>query len=295
LAFDAGAAYVFVRSGSTWSQQAYLKASNSGQFDYFGYAVAVSGDTVVVGAYGEASSSTGVNSMPNELAGDSGAAYVFVRSGSTWSQQAYLKASNTGVNDYFGASVAVSGDTVVIGASREDSSSTGVNATPNELAFDAGAAYVFDLGEVLDSLGKTGYSTVGTDLAYGAPGYGAISDAGEVLFESSLLGAGSAGGRNKAMFSTIAGQADIALQTGSIVSGLVGLPTGAKIATVTNAVHNRSASTGLFQATVTGTGINTTNNRLLFLDNGAFITPLHRTGQPIAELGGAVTTGFTDV
>jgi hypothetical protein len=184
---------------------------------------------------------------------------------------------------------------VVVGAQFEDSSSTGVNSAPDELASGSGAAYVFGIGELLESLGKTGYSTVGTDLAYGAPGFGAISVAGEVLFESSLLGAGSAGGRNKAMFSTVAGPVDIALQTGSIVSGLAGLPTGAKIATVTHAVHNRSASTGLFQATVTGTGIDATNNRLLFLDNGAFISPLLRSGQPIAELGGAVTTGFTDV
>ena len=163
------------------------------------------------------------------------------------------------------------------------------------MASDSGAAYVFGLGELLESLGKTGYSTVGTDLAYGAPSFGAISVAGEVLFESSLLGEGSTGGRNMAMLSTVAGPVDIALQTGSIVSGLVGLPTGAKIATVTHAVHNRSASTGLFQATVIGTGIDATNHRLLFLDNGAFISPLLRTGLPIAELGGAVTTGFTDV
>jgi hypothetical protein len=295
LADGSGAAYVFVRSGSIWSQQAYLKASKTGTEDQFGNSVAVSGDTVVVGAYAEDSSSTGVNSTPNELASESGAAYVFVRSGSTWSQQAYLKARNTGASDAFGSSVAVSGDTVVVGAQFEDSSSTGVNSAPDELASGSGAAYVFGIGELLESLGKTGCSTVGTDLAYGAPGFGAISVAGEVLFESSLLGTGSTGGRNMAMFSTVAGPVDIALQTGSIVSGLAGLTTGAKIATVTHAVHNRSASTGLFQATVTGTGIDATNNRLLFLDNGAFISPLLRSGQPIAELGGAVTTGFTDV
>ena len=57
-----------------------------------------------------------MNSTPNESAGNAGAAYVFVRSGTTWSQQAYLKASNTGAGDQFGCSVAVSGDTVVVGA-----------------------------------------------------------------------------------------------------------------------------------------------------------------------------------
>ncbi len=143
-ATDSGAAYVFTRSGSTWSQQAYLKASNTEAQDRFGYSVAISGDTVVVGAIGEDSSATGIDSTPNESASSAGAAYVFTRSGSTWSQQAYLKASNTGAQDRFGLSVAVSGDTVVIGAYQEDSSTTGVGGNQNdETAFNAGAAYVF--------------------------------------------------------------------------------------------------------------------------------------------------------
>ncbi len=88
----------------------------------FGCSVAVSGDTVVVGAYYEDSNATGVNgNQADNSATDSGAAYVFVRNGTTWSQQAYLKASNTGAGDQFGCSVAVSGDTVVVGASWEDS------------------------------------------------------------------------------------------------------------------------------------------------------------------------------
>jgi len=142
---DSGAAYVFVRSGTTWSQQAYLKASNTGMDDAFGISVAVSGDTVVVGASLEDSNDTGVNgNQSDNNAGDSGAAYVFVRSGTTWSQQAYLKASNTGAGDRFGFSVAVSGDTVLVGAIREDSNATGVNGDEsNNSAQDFGAAYVF--------------------------------------------------------------------------------------------------------------------------------------------------------
>ena len=109
-AFASGAAYVFVRSGSTWSQQAYLKASNTGPNDLFGASVAISGNTVVVGAFGEDSAATGVNGdQTSNSATDSGAAYVFVRSGSTWTQQAYLKASNTGASDFFGISTAISG------------------------------------------------------------------------------------------------------------------------------------------------------------------------------------------
>ena len=82
--------------------------------------MAVSGDTVVVGAHEEDSNATGVNgNQTNNSATDSGAAYVFVRNGTNWSQQAYLKASNTGADDDFGYSVAVSGDTVVVGAHIE--------------------------------------------------------------------------------------------------------------------------------------------------------------------------------
>ena len=140
---DSGAAYVFQRNGGVWSQQAYLKAANAEAFDMFGHAVAVSVDTVVVGAFWEASSTTGVNSAPNNVASQTGAAYVFTRVGSQWSQQAYLKASNTTAADHFGHSVAVSGDTVVVGARFEDSGTTGVNSTPDEGATNSGAAYVF--------------------------------------------------------------------------------------------------------------------------------------------------------
>jgi hypothetical protein len=130
----AGAAYVFVRNGSSWTQQAYLKASNTNAHDVFGWSVAISGDTIVVGAQGEASNATGVNgNQANNSASNAGAAYVFVRNGTTWTQQAYLKASDTGSGASFGESVAVSGDTIVVGAPFE----VGQNII-------SGAAYVFE-------------------------------------------------------------------------------------------------------------------------------------------------------
>ena len=90
--------------------------------------MAVSGDTVVVGADGEESNATGINGdQDDNSAPTAGAAYVFVRNGTTWSQQAYLKASNTDAFDVFGRSVAVSGDTVVVGALNEESNATGIN------------------------------------------------------------------------------------------------------------------------------------------------------------------------
>ncbi len=109
-----GAAYVFVRSGSTWSQQAELTPSDGFGGDDFGVSVAISGSTVLVGS-------------PYSTA--AGLAYVFVRSGSTWSQQAELTAADGGAWDAFGEAVALSGSTAVIGAPSHNS--------------DAGAAYVF--------------------------------------------------------------------------------------------------------------------------------------------------------
>lgn len=141
----AGAAYVFVRNSGVWTQQAYLKASNPGSFDYFGESVAISGDTIVAGAIGEDSTSSVVNGNQLDNSGDyNGAAYVFVRNGSVWSQQAYLKASNSGSLDFFGRSVAISGDTLVVGANGEDSAAVGVGGNQsNNSANSAGAAYVF--------------------------------------------------------------------------------------------------------------------------------------------------------
>jgi uncharacterized protein (TIGR03437 family) len=143
--YSSGAAYVFTRTGFTWSQQAYLKASNTGEGDQFGCAVAIHGETIVVGAFAESSAATGVNGdQANNTSFGSGAAYVFVRAGASWSQQAYLKASNTGTSDFFGRAVAISGNTVVVGARFESSAATGVNGDGSDNSLpEAGAAYVF--------------------------------------------------------------------------------------------------------------------------------------------------------
>jgi hypothetical protein len=142
---DAGAAYVFTRTAGVWSQQAYLKASNTGVDDRFGGGVAIDGDTLVVGARLEDSNATGVNSLQSDNSANSaGAAYVFVRNLGVWSQQAYLKASNTGASDEFGAALDVSVDRIVIGAALEDSNATGVGGNQADNSSNAsGAAYVF--------------------------------------------------------------------------------------------------------------------------------------------------------
>jgi hypothetical protein len=139
------AVYVFTRSGIIWTQQASLKASNIGAADNFGFAVSLSGDTLAVGAFNEGSSATGVDGNPNGHNLDhSGAVFLFTRSGTTWTQRAYLKASNTGEGDQFGASVSVSGGTLAVGAPGEASNATGVdgNQTDNS-AQESGAVYVY--------------------------------------------------------------------------------------------------------------------------------------------------------
>ncbi|MEO7733068.1 MAG: DUF4215 domain-containing protein, partial [Kofleriaceae bacterium] len=101
---DAGAVYVFTRSGGVWSQQAYLKASNTDP-DRFGWSLALSSDgsTLAVGAPDEASTATGIDGDQHDNSGDRvGAVYVFQRSGTTWTQQAYVKAADAGSPDKFG-------------------------------------------------------------------------------------------------------------------------------------------------------------------------------------------------
>jgi hypothetical protein len=144
-ATNAGAVYVFQRTGTTWAQQAYLKASNTGAGDQFGFALALFDDTLAVGAFTESASTTGVNGNgADNGASNAGAVYLFRRSGGTWPQQAYVKASNTGANDLFGASVAVSGDTLAVGAFSEASGATGINGNQADNGTQrAGAVYLF--------------------------------------------------------------------------------------------------------------------------------------------------------
>ena len=142
---NAGAAYVFARSGTIWSQQAYVKASNTRAFADFGRTVAVSGDTLAVGAPGESSNATGIGGdQANTTASSSGAVYVYVRAGTTWSPQAYVKAPNTRQNAVFGSAIALSNNTLAVGSPFETSNATGIDANQNDTsASGAGAAYVF--------------------------------------------------------------------------------------------------------------------------------------------------------
>ncbi|HZI86739.1 MAG TPA: FG-GAP-like repeat-containing protein, partial [Pyrinomonadaceae bacterium] len=111
-----------VLSGGTWTQQAKLLANDGAASDKFGQSVAISEDTIVIGAY-----------QANAPLSNGGAAYVFVRNGTTWTQQQKLTASDGTADDEFGISVAIAGETIVVGAHFADLPS---NAS-------AGSAYVF--------------------------------------------------------------------------------------------------------------------------------------------------------
>jgi hypothetical protein len=147
-----GALYALTRSGGTWSHQARIQAENGEPQDSLGYSLAISedGNTIASGAADEDCLKPGINptGCENDQASNTsaGAAYVFVRNGTTWTQQAFLKASNPGKEDWFGVRIAISGDgnTVAVGAPNEDSAATGINGKQDdESAQEAGAVYFF--------------------------------------------------------------------------------------------------------------------------------------------------------
>ena len=112
-----GAAYVFVRSGGVWTEQATLTPSD-GDSELFGAPVSIDGDTALIGA-----------TRANALAG---AAYVYVRSGTVWTEQTKLTPSDGEVDDHFGSDVSLDGDTALIGAEQDDDNAVG-----------SGSAYIF--------------------------------------------------------------------------------------------------------------------------------------------------------
>jgi hypothetical protein len=149
---DAGAVYIFTRSSSVWQQTQYIKADNTGAGDNFGK-LSLSGDglTLVVSAFNEDSSSTGINSTENNSATDAGAMYVFVYDGTNWTQEAYIKASNAEADDEFGGdeSLLISQDglTIAVAAGGEDSNALGLSDVNTEGADNSSqsssAVYVF--------------------------------------------------------------------------------------------------------------------------------------------------------
>jgi hypothetical protein len=150
-AIDSGAAYVFFRTGTTWNQEAYIKASNTNTSDAFGWRVAVNGDTLAASAPGEDSQVMTIDGdQADNSALTAGAAYVFTRSAGTWTQLDYVKTASVAApytprGDGFGGSVALSGGTLAVGAIGEDSQAVGIDgAEDNDSQITSGAAYVFE-------------------------------------------------------------------------------------------------------------------------------------------------------
>ncbi len=145
-----GAVYLFHRLGSVWTQEAFIKASNTGAFDEFGKDLAISSDgsRLVVSAHLEDSNATGIDGDQNDNSmSNSGAVYIFVRTGSNWAQEAYIKSSNSESGDEFGHSVSMSssGDRIAVSAIKEDSNATGIAGDQNDNSMsNSGAVYLFE-------------------------------------------------------------------------------------------------------------------------------------------------------
>ena len=178
---DSGSVYVFTRSGTIWSQQAKITPADGAPGDLFGSALAIQGDTLVIGSHRD-----------DDVLANSGSVYVFVRSGSTWSQQAKLGASTPGTNDAFGRAVSLSGETLVAAASQDD-----------DLGINSGSVFVFTRtgvvwteqaklqasdGDTRDSFG----ASVSLDVDTLVVGAGGNSDSGTSSGSSYLfVGAGA--------------------------------------------------------------------------------------------------------
>jgi hypothetical protein len=171
-----GSAFVFARSGSTWTEQQKLTASDGVGGDTFGVYVALSADTAVIG------------SAADDHAGgvDAGSAYVFVRSGTSWSEELKLTASDAAPGDYFGGVLALSSDTLLVGAPYQD-----------HVGSNAGSAYVFRVAAAADATYCTaGTSAGGCQAAISASGTPSASKSTGF----SLLAAGVAGQKEGIFF-----------------------------------------------------------------------------------------------
>lgn len=187
---NGGAVYIFVRAGTTWTQEAKLVAADKVIGDGFGFSVSLSSDgtRVVIGA---------PEADPSNMS-DAGAAYVFTRYGSTWTQEAKLLANDKAAGDKFGVSVSISGNSnkVLVGANA---------ASPNTVSA-AGAGYVYTRSGTVwaqeakliagdkaigDNLGSSvSMSTDGNTAMIGAPGADpvAVTNAGAAYLFTAVGG-----------------------------------------------------------------------------------------------------------
>jgi len=160
---DAGAAYVFSRSGTQWQQVAKLLSDEPDAYDHFGSSVAISGDALVIGA-----DQTGVSGQSYV-----GAAYVFTLSNGEWRQHRKILATGGGLFDYFGRSVAISGNTIVVGMDEFDTASNS----------DQGAAYIqnWTIDDASVTMNVTGANNPPTNIGLSATAVAENQPAGTVV------------------------------------------------------------------------------------------------------------------
>jgi hypothetical protein len=278
-----GAAYIFVRNSTTWSQQAYVKSSNTREDSQFGYAVCVNGERLLVSANIEDGGATGVNGgYVAPPLNNSGAAYLFHRRGGDWNFGAYIKAHNPKAINGFGSDLALDNQTAVITSVNESGISSGINGNAQQdpsVASQSGAAYAFDLQ--LPSLAKTGTAAPGApNITFSTIGSSAVNADGEVIWLQTLGGSGSAGGKNRAVFSTLApgnDAVDLVAQSGTIPIGN-GLTSTARYVSFAQPNGHRPGR-GLFQAVIGGSGIRSQNNPMLAVDDGAYANVFKQMGS----------------
>ncbi|MBX2950243.1 MAG: T9SS type A sorting domain-containing protein [Crocinitomicaceae bacterium] len=186
-----GSAYIFKNNSGTWSQVQKIVASDRAADDQFGYAVSISKDKLIVGAYTEDHDVTGGNALQG-----AGSAYIFVDNAGTWTEQQKIVASDRGFDDNFGYSVAINNTTVVVGAFKESEDATGGNTMQN-----SGSAYVFDYQSgtwsqtqkiVASDRDAMDYFGASVDLSDNYIVVGAYSETEDEQGQDSLFMAGSA-------------------------------------------------------------------------------------------------------
>ena len=149
----AGSAYVYRYDGESWAEEAKLTASDAGAIDFFGDAVSISGNLIVVGAWGSD------DACPENPHCSSGAVYVYRYDGGSWTEEAKLTASDATESDFFGDAVSISGNLVVVGAWGND------DACPEDPSCNSGSAYVYryDGGSWVEEVKLTAYDAAADD------------------------------------------------------------------------------------------------------------------------------------
>ncbi|MEJ7623001.1 MAG: carboxypeptidase regulatory-like domain-containing protein [Pyrinomonadaceae bacterium] len=206
-----GAAYVFRRTNTAWSQEQKLIASDGGAFDQFGYSVDIHGDRAVVGAV-----------LDDPAGVIRGSAYSFGRNGTTWTQQQKLTASDGSTGDKFGSAVSLAGSRLAIGANGDDA---GTVVDRGAVYYFVGAAGTFTEQQKLAASDGAAGDNLGTSLAL----------SGENLIVGAYLDDGAAVDQGAAYFFTDSGSTPTptATPTASPTPAATPTPTASPTATPT--------------------------------------------------------------